>query len=1734
MIGTALSHFKVTAKLGAGGMGEVYRAEDTKLGREVAIKVLPAELADDPERFERFQREARTIAALNHPNIVTIYSVEEAVGVHFLAMELVEGKSLEELIPAGGVTLERFFELAMPIADALATAHGRGIVHRDLKPTNVMVTDEGARVKVLDFGLAKLTGSSELDGLTEMPTEALTQEGLILGTPHYMSPEQAKGEPVDQRSDIFSLGVMLYELATGDRPFQGKSSIELLSSVLKDDPATVSQVRPELPRHLGRVIGRSLEKVPVDRYQTARDVYNELKTLRRETLVESSKGAAPGPSADRSSDAASPTAVAPSPTPSQSAAARRGSTPTGVAPGSDTLRRQSGPEAPWIAVLPIECRTADPDLEAFADGLTEDITAGLSRFSYLMVVSRSSIRRLEEQSLDGSPVDGLALDARQAGRELGARFAVEGSLRKAGSRMRINIQVIDARTGTHIWTETFDRNLDESAILDLQDEITNRVVATTADPHGVLARSMAMPTAAKPPEELTPYEAVLRFFLYQQRGSAADHLPTRTALEHAAELEPDNPDVLACLTIVLVDEDRHAFNPRRDALDRALKTAQRATAADPANQLANHALATAHYFRRELGSFRSIAERAITLNPRDSFTMAILGIFMGYAGDWQRGLELTNAAMDLNPHHPGWYRFTTFFHAYHQKRYEEAVAIVEKMNLPEYFATHYAMAIAQAQLGHLAEAKAAIRECLRLWPDFEREIVGGHLEKWMFAQPDLIDHIAEGLEKCGLQVRQAGEAADQRAAASEPIASDRIETRSDPIPGPAESDPVVTADSRGALGTPWVGRQFEREQLDRMLTETSNGVGGLVLLGGEPGVGKTRLASEILEDARKLGMVALAGHAYEDETAPFIVSAEILEQLVRITPQEDLRHKLGNNAAELARLLPELRQLYPDLPEAADMPPELKQRYLFKNVFEFLERLSAEAPMVLLLDDLHWADESSLQLLEYLVARIQDLRLLMVGTYRNVEADIGKPFERAMARLVRQARVERIRLKPFDGESVAELLAALGRPQPPLALVEAIHQATEGNVFFVEETFRHLAEEKRLFDQSGEWSQAIDVEHLEVPEGVRMVTARRLDRLGDATRSTLAVASMIGLRFSISDLESAVERAVEAGAVDIGDRAVLDAMEESAAAQLVRPFDSGRELHYEFVHALARQSLVDGISPLRQQRLHLAIADAIEQRGAESAERRAAELAHHLVGAGGSVPVERVVGWLETAGVQASGAAANEEAAHYFDTALRSIEQGDAEAEAGALAAIKARLLHERGSARLSLGHREESIADLTAAFETFERLGQGGDAAAVVSELSYMLIWNARPDEAKVLIHRALDLIGDESSEARSRLLSAQGLAHGMAREPSKAERAHAGAVEMARAEPSRHLLGEALQNQAIDGWFRLNGVLLEEAGHEAASIRRELHQEWNLGHCLWMEQAGLVWQGRYDEAEAINDELQPLAERNEDVGSLAISAMMNCLIEQARGNLETSSAHMLRSIELFESGGFPWGWISYGHYSVNALLVGDYDQAREAFELAGENRLEGVVWSGADLCYLLSGKARLGDAGTFELYERLRSQIPTGGEPMSSGPAMLLKGAIEALVLIGRDGEAAKLYPAMQELATAGIGVQDFTYGFHQRFAGMAATAAGEWDAAEVHFQMALELADHLGHRVEMARVRYGYARMLLSRAASADGDSAADRKRATAMLAAARDSSEEMGLAGLIKMLEALTDHDPATRD
>ncbi|MGA3044465.1 MAG: protein kinase [Bryobacteraceae bacterium] len=715
--GTKLGPYKILAAIGAGGMGEVYRATDTKLGRDVAVKVLPAEMAHDADRLGRFRREAKALAQLDHPNIVTIYSVEESGGVHFLTMQLVDGQTLGRLIPQGGLPIERILDIGSALAEALAAAHEKGIVHRDLKPANVMVTSEG-RVKVLDFGLAK-DAAADAENDATLTSTGHTQAGMVMGTPAYMSPEQVSGGTLDHRTDIFSFGVLLHEMAVGKRPFEGGSSAELFSSILRDTPLPVTELRADLPADLARVIRRCLEKDPRHRMQTARDVGNEFRDLARATT--------------RSKPISTPAARA-------TAAADSG------APRAE--------EGFWVAVLPFKYSGANTDLAALAEGLTEEVITGLSRFSYLRVIARGSTLRYATEPAD----------VRTVGRELGARYVMEGTLRQASIRIRLTVQLVDASTGAQMWAETYERPFDPGAIFELQDDLVPRIASTVADWYGVLPHTMSEAVRAKGSEQLSPYEAVLRSFAYFERITAEEHAVVRAGLERAVQQAPENADAWVMLSMMYGEEFRFGFNVRPDPLGRSLQAARRAVDAGPSNPSAYLALAQALFFRKEFGAFRSAAERAIALNFMDGGTLGYLALLLAYAGDWERGCALGERARGLNPHHPPWYWALPMLYAYHKGDYAEARTFALKMNtpgvmnMPGAWLTKATTTAPYGQLGEVEAGRKGVQELLLLMPDFPlrgRE----ELSKWYL--PDLVDSLMDGLRKAGLEIPRPQAEAEQ-------------------------------------------------------------------------------------------------------------------------------------------------------------------------------------------------------------------------------------------------------------------------------------------------------------------------------------------------------------------------------------------------------------------------------------------------------------------------------------------------------------------------------------------------------------------------------------------------------------------------------------------------------------------------------------------------------------------------------------------------------------------------------------------------------------------------------------------------------------------------------------------------------------------------------------------------------------------------------------------------------------
>jgi serine/threonine protein kinase len=470
-VGKTILHYRILKKLGEGGMGAVYLAEDTKLNRNVAVKFLPAEMASDPKRLKRFEREAKTVASLNHPNIVTLFAVEEHEGVPFLVMELVEGKPLGEIIAEGGMEVEKFFQIAIPMTDALATAHASGITHRDLKPGNIMMTADG-RVKVLDFGLAKLLEEPDKEMVDTLSTQALTKEGSVLGTVPYMAPEQLKGTGPDPRSDIFSLGIVLYQMVSGRRPFKGATSAEVISSILRDSPPPVTDLKMDLPPHLGRIVKRCLEKDVTRRYQSSADLRNELEELKREIetgqMFETKTRSAVVAEEEAPKSRTKPLLALLAIVVIGALATLfflRGRTSVD-APELETAALPP-PTMETIAVLPFKSLGAD-ESDELTDGLAEEITSELTSLEGLQVVSSSTAASHARAEVG----------TQQIGERLGATHVVLGTVQwddrdTRDPQVRITPQLVRVADDIQIWSERFDRSAADP--LDVQSEIAGAV-----------------------------------------------------------------------------------------------------------------------------------------------------------------------------------------------------------------------------------------------------------------------------------------------------------------------------------------------------------------------------------------------------------------------------------------------------------------------------------------------------------------------------------------------------------------------------------------------------------------------------------------------------------------------------------------------------------------------------------------------------------------------------------------------------------------------------------------------------------------------------------------------------------------------------------------------------------------------------------------------------------------------------------------------------------------------------------------------------------------------------------------------------------------------------------------------------------------------------------------------------------------------------------------------------------
>ena len=649
-VAPSLTNYKVLSQLSSGGMGSVYLAEDLKLHRKVAIKALTPEWAADPERYRRFRWEAEVLAKLNHPNIVTIHAIEEEEGGHFLIMELVDGKTLDHVIPSVGMSPERFFKIAIPLAEALAAAHEQGIIHRDLKPANIMVTGDG-RVKVLDFGLAKRHDSAVNSPAAQIrAAQPTTDDGQMMGTVPYMSPEQLQGDTVDRRTDIFSLGIVLFEMATGSRPFQGKTWGDLASSILRDKPPSVTTLNVYLPRHLGRIIRHCLEKNPKRRFQTALDLRNELEELQREMLTGEIR-ASEIPSGVLSTTRSDLEQILPRRRSAErwiasvatllliiviAALAWLRSGGRAEAPPDPEVTRPTTaavPDLKRIVVLPLE-NLGPAEHAYFAAGITEEITSRLASVSALKVISRTTALQYDRKNKTAEEIGG----------DLGVGYLLDGTVRwntsdEGESRVRVTPQLIRILDDTQIWSQSYDRVIDD--IFAVQSEIAAEVIHQL---DVVLLEPELAALASRPTQNLEAYQAYLRGMDYaSRREPEPDTWQLAVKMfQRASELDPRF--ALAFAELSEAHSLMYHWNLDRspERREQARIAAERALTIDPDLPEGHRALAY-YYYRghRDYASALREFEIAAAALPNDS------QLLEGTAYIWRRQGRFEDAADNL-------------------------------------------------------------------------------------------------------------------------------------------------------------------------------------------------------------------------------------------------------------------------------------------------------------------------------------------------------------------------------------------------------------------------------------------------------------------------------------------------------------------------------------------------------------------------------------------------------------------------------------------------------------------------------------------------------------------------------------------------------------------------------------------------------------------------------------------------------------------------------------------------------------------------------------------------------------------------------------------------------------------------------------------------------------------------------------------------------------------------------
>ncbi len=896
-------------------------------------------------------------------------------------------------------------------------------------------------------------------------------------------------------------------------------------------------------------------------------------------------------------------------------------------------------------------------------------------------------------------------------------------------------------------------------------------------------------------------------------------------------------------------------------------------------------------------------------------------------------------------------------------------------------------------------------------------------------------------------------------------------------------------------GTAFVGRARERGDVSAAVERAFQGSGAVILLGGGAGVGKTRLALECARDAAFRGALVLIGHCYEsEEPHPYLPFVEMLEAVLEQTQSLDaFRNALGENAPELAQLMPRLRRLYPDISPPLELPAEQARRYLFESLCDFLARSATTTrPVFLMLEDLHWADLSTLSLLVHLSHRIAAMPVAIVATYRDREPNLRTNLVKCLEDLLRTG-FRPLRLRGLNRDGVAAMLSAMSGREPPPGLIDVICEETQGNPFFVEELYKHLVEEGTAFDAEGNFLPDLKIGELDVPENVRLVVRRRVDRLPEDVRPVLIAAAVIGRSFSFKLLESFES---------FNEETLLKAIDEGLRAGLILSSTLGPEAPFSFSHELVRQSLLTEISAPRRQRLHASVARAIEKTYSANLEDYAAELANHLTQAGDSADGTRLVHYLGIAGKRALEAAAYEDGLRHLTEAVARHDTSDR--------AKHAELLTDLATTERSLGKWEDALGHWREALELYTALGNRLAVGNVYIAIVEALNWAGRHFEAAEFAFRGLALSENDLTADRARLLGAIGGIYTSAGAYQPAEDALLEAVRLAEQLNDPKTLGVVLSYRAFHNFVFLRPEQALADGISSTEILRGSGLLWSLAQHLSFVASADYALGRLPEATEIVEELDPLATK---LGHLA--AQMRCArimawIEFSREcDLTRLDEWFRRDLEIVRTANLPWINSCYAQLALVRFLRGDWEAALPHSEhsCAAEfpNAFDG--WGGG---MLLRQRAYTGDlAGARSLFAQKKDRLPHLDRPSPIGGWGLLMLAVEALFVIGEREQAAELYPLARQAAQTGVICLEVISRFPQTVAGLAAAAGKQWDKAEEHFQIAMKQAVEFPHRLEEMEIRRFYGQMLIER------NGTGDRDQAGAMLTGAIEGYSQIGM-------------------